>query len=183
MRRFAATLRGRVAGMPASRRRWTFFVPPATQIGHWCVLALQVESILPTCDVLCLHLRRKSGTGVFWRCRWKEFCRPATFCASTCDANRAPVCSGVAGGKHFADLRRFVPPPATVNWLETLCIHNIRQRQRHCGGRKTRPGGLSTPGRGQGEGPAGDKSRAKQGTQETVGGAGVSNGSEGREAP
>ena len=54
---------------------------------------------------------------------------PATFCLSTCNGN----------------------------WLETLCIHNIRQRQRHCGGRKTRPGGLSTPGRGQGEGPAGDK--------------------------
>ena len=83
MKRFAATLQGRVADMPASRRRWRF----------------------------------------------------------------------------------------ETSQVETLCIHNIRQRQRYCGGRKTRPGGLSTPGRGQGEGPVGDK--FPKGTQDTMGGAGM----------
>jgi hypothetical protein len=35
-----------------------FFVPPATEKGHWCALALQVERISPTCNTLLFHLPR-----------------------------------------------------------------------------------------------------------------------------
>ena len=41
------------------------------------------------------------------------------------------------------------------------------------GGREYPPGGVSTPGHGQGEGPARYKLFAEQMTQEMVGGAGV----------
>ena len=41
------------------------------------------------------------------------------------------------------------------------------------GGREYPPGGVSTPGHGQGEGPVGYKFPPEAGTQETMGGAGA----------
>ena len=55
--------RQNVAGGTTKRCRWAFFVPSATQIGHWCVLVSQFGRFLPTCDVSRHHLRHKSPSG------------------------------------------------------------------------------------------------------------------------
>ena len=79
--------------------------------------------------------------------------------------------------------------PCRVDRKTPVCAFCVSTRQwrpwfsSSCAKEGDPPGGLRTPAQGKGEGPAGDKSRAKQGTPDTVGGAGGSNGMTGAKRP